>query len=153
MPNRQGEKSGSGVNINGNVDTGGGDIAGGDIRKRDVHQTHGLAGSDIKELFLPIYELIDQKKTLPVDDRDDLKVMIEEIQGEAQKGSDANETLIARHLRNIARMAPDILDVTLKTIANPVLGLAALAQKIANKAGSQEAGGDSVEKKDIPVNP
>jgi hypothetical protein len=77
--------------------------------------------------------------------------MVEEIEAEAVKGEDADESLIGRHLRNIARMAPDILDVTLKTIANPVLGLATIAQKIASKASAEGPKPDmAVKKKDPP---
>jgi hypothetical protein len=151
MPKKQAKRPSAGVSIGGNVETGGGDIAGGDIKKGDVHQSHGPQASDVKELFSPIYQLIDQKKTLPVEDQADLKVMVEEIEAEAVKGEDADETLIGRHLRNIARMAPDILDVTLKTIANPVLGLATIAQKIASKASAEGPKPDmAVKKKDIP---
>lgn len=147
MPKRPAKKPSAGVSINGNVDTGGGDIAGGNINKGDVYQSQGLQASDIKEMFSPIYGLIDQKKTLPPEDREDLKVMVEEIEAEAVKGDQANETLVGRHLRNLARMAPDILDVTLKTIANPALGLATLAQKIASKANSEQVQQASTVKK------
>ena len=151
MPKRQAKKPGPGVSIGGSVDTGGGDIAGGDIKKGDVYQSHGLQASEVKELFSPIYQLIDQKETLPVEDQADLKVMVAEIEGEAIKGNEADETLIGRHLRNIARMAPDILDVTLKTIANPVLGLAAIAQKIASKVNNEQPKqAAAVKKKDLP---
>jgi len=150
MPKSRGKKPSAGINIGGNVDTGGGDIAAGDIRKGDVDQSHGLQSSDIKELFLPVYQLIDQKTTLPTEDREDLKVMVEEIQSEAVKGTAGNETLIERHLRNIARMAPDILDVTLKTIASPALGLATLAQKIKSKADSESTKPNENVKKKLP---
>lgn len=134
MPKRPAKRASAGVSIGGSVDTGGGDIAGGDITKRDVIQSRGLQASEVRELFSPIYQQIEHKESLPPEDREDLKVMVEEIETEAVKGEKADESLIGRHLRNIARMAPDILDVTLKTIANPVLGLAAMAQKIAARA-------------------
>jgi len=151
MPKKQEKKPVSGVSIGGNVDTGGGDIAGGNIKKGDVYQSHGLKASDIKEMFSPIYQSIDQNEALPTEDREDLKVMVAEIEGEAAKGSEADQSLVARHLRTIARMAPDILDVTLKTIANPVLGLAAIAQKIASKASEEQPKQNpDVKKKDPP---
>lgn len=144
---RQAKNPGSGVSIGGNVDTGGGDIAGGNIKKGDVQQSHGVQASDIKEMFAAIYELIDRKTTLPPEDREDLKVNVEEIEVEAAKGSEADQTFIERRLRNIARMAPDILDVTLKTISNPILGLATLAQKISEKAsGEASKSGGTVKK-------
>lgn len=147
MPKRPAKKSSEGVSIGGSVDTGGGDIAGGNISKRDVIQSHGLQASEVRDLFSPIYQQIDAKETLPVEEREDLKAMVEEIEAEAVKGPEADETLVGRYLRNIARMAPDILDVTLKTIANPVLGLAAVAQKISARAGTGEPGPDSTVKK------
>lgn len=151
MPRKQTKKPSSGVNIGGNVYTGGGDIAGGDVKKGSVHQSHGLSTSEIRNLFLPIYQTIDQKKTLSPDDQDDLKLMVKEIEGEATKGRQANETLVGRHLRNIARMAPDILDVTLKTVANPILGLATVAQKISGKASNEQSSAQPDEKKkDLP---
>jgi len=134
MPKKQGKQASSGISIGGNVDTGGGDIAAGDIQKGNVYQTHGLQANEIKELFLPIYQGIEQRKDLPQEDRDDLKTAVEEIQVEVAKGEEADESFLERRFRNIARMAPDILDVVLKTVANPVLGLATLAQKIASKA-------------------
>jgi hypothetical protein len=137
MPKRPAKRASAGVSIGGSVDTGGGDIAGGDITKRDVIQSHGLKASEVRGLFSPIYQQIEQKESLPPEDREDLKVMVEEIETEAVKGEKADETLVGRHLRNIARMAPDILEVTLKTIASPALGLATLAQKISAKAGME----------------
>lgn len=151
MPKRPAKRTSAGVSIGGSADTGGGDIAGGDITKRDVIQSHGLQASEVRELFSPIYQQIQAQENLPVEDREDLKVMVGEIETEAVKGQEADETLIGRHLRNIARMAPDILDVTLKTIANPVLGLAAVAQKISAKAGNDGPTQDAdVKKKAAP---
>jgi hypothetical protein len=131
---RQAKRPKSTISIGGNVDTGGGDIAGGSIRKGDVYQSHGVQAPEIKAMFDEIYELIDQKITIPPEDREDLKANVEEIETETSKESAADQTFIERRLRNIARMAPDILDVTLKTISNPLVGLATLAQKISEKA-------------------
>jgi hypothetical protein len=149
MTKREGKNDKSGVNITGNVDTGGGDIAGRDIKKRDVNQTQGLQPEDVHELFASIYELIEQKSDLSNDDKNDLKDILEEVSDEAVKGEEADEKKLGRNLRIIARMAPDILDVTLKTIANPVLGLAAVAQKIASKANKEDSGETESEKKTI----
>jgi cell division septum initiation protein DivIVA len=149
MPRKAKQQSAS-LSIGGNVDTGGGDIAAGDIKKGNVIQSRGLQAADIKELFSPVYQKIDQKQEMPEVEREDLKVMVAEIEQEAAKGTEADESIISRHLRNIARMAPDILDVTLKTIANPVLGLATLAQKIAAKAGNAPNAPEPPIKKKLP---
>jgi len=44
-----------------------------------------------------------------------------------------------RRFRNLARMAPDILEVTLATITNPILGYGVIAKKIAAKAKEASA--------------
>ena len=62
-----------------------------------------------------------------------MKVAVEEIAAEDQKGEDADESFIARRLRNIQRIAPDILDVVMATIANPAAGFGMVAKKVAEK--------------------
>jgi hypothetical protein len=64
----------------------------------------------------------------------DVKVEIQEVREELEKQDEADESFILRRLRNIGRMAPDILEVTLATITNPILGFGILAKKIAEKA-------------------
>ena len=44
------------------------------------------------------------------------------------------ESSLSRHFRNIARMAPDILDVVVATLGNPLAGLGVAVKKIAEKA-------------------
>jgi len=131
------------INVKGNVDTGGGDMAAGDIKKRDVYQARGLNDVSIQNLFQPVYQQIQSQDQLSKDDKEDLTVTVKEIEQAAVK-EDVDETFIERRLRNIARMAPDILDVVLKTLSNPVVGLASIAQKIAQKAGK-----DSPVKKNV----
>jgi hypothetical protein len=41
---------------------------------------------------------------------------------------------LSRPFRNIARMAPDVLDVVVGTLGNPLAGLGVAAKKIAEKA-------------------
>ena len=69
---------------------------------------------------------------------EDLKAEISEIQSNvteaAKKNEKVDEGFLARRFRNIARMAPDVLDVVVKTLANPMLGIGEAAKKIAKKA-------------------
>ena len=44
-----------------------------------------------------------------------------------------DEGFLSRRLRNIARMAPDVLDVVVATLANPLAGLGVAAKKLAEK--------------------
>ncbi len=45
-----------------------------------------------------------------------------------------DESFLSRRFRNIARVAPDILDVVVATLTNPLAGLGLVATKIAEKA-------------------
>ncbi len=58
---------------------------------------------------------------------------MEEIKTEVEKGAQASESFLTSRLRNIQRMAPDILDVVLATLANPTSGLATAVRKIAGR--------------------
>lgn len=120
--------TGGGVYNTGTINTGGGKFVG-----RDDNSSSGLDGGEVKELFAPLYAAIDAKANLTKDDKADIKQEVGELREELAKKDQADETFLMRRLRNIGRMAPDILDVTLATITNPVAGFGMIAQKIANR--------------------
>lgn len=111
-------------------------IAGRDIETH--HTTSGLSAADIKQLFDQIYSRIETRAGTSTTDKEDLKAAVREIQGSvatnAQKNEKVNEGVLARHFRKIARIAPDVLDVVVATLANPLVGLGVVARKIAEKA-------------------
>lgn len=123
-----------------NINTGGGAYIGG-----GVHIGNGVqfAGRDqtisasntigIEQIFQNLYHQVDAKADLTTTDKNDIKAELRDVETELTKGSQANEDMVYRHLRNIERMAPDILDVVLTTFANPLLGLGMVAKKIAEK--------------------
>ena len=143
--------TGDGVYIGGNVNTAG------DFVKRDKHITagdrgvaiggdvtgstiitgdHNVVGSTVtlqQEYIQQIYSEIDKHSDLNSLEKEDLKALVDEIKTEDEKGDQADESFIARRLRNIQRMAPDVLDVVLATIVNPVAGFGMVAKKIAEK--------------------
>ncbi|MEP0807258.1 MAG: hypothetical protein HRF47_17385 [Chloroflexota bacterium] len=111
-------------------------IAGGNITT--YHTTTGLNEAEIKQLFDGLYSAIETNaKTLPAD-KEDLKAEVKEIQAivtEAmQKNEKMDEGFLLRRFRNIARMAPDMLDVIVATLGNPLAGLGVAVKKIAHKA-------------------
>jgi hypothetical protein len=122
--------------VSGNVN-----IAGGNIT---THQTTtGLSAAEIKQLFDSLYAKIDARPETPAADREDLKAEVEEIQSavtEAAAGqAKVDESFLSRRFRNIARMAPDILEVVVATLANPLAGLGIAVGKIAEQAGTSSA--------------
>jgi hypothetical protein len=121
--------TGGGAYIGGSVTVSGG----GDFVGRDQVKQVGLTGPDVADLFKPIYAAIEARPETPAADRADLKADVEEIQAEVAKGDKADESFLARRLRNLRRMAPDILEVVLATLANPAAGLGAVAAKVAKR--------------------
>jgi hypothetical protein len=90
------------------------------------------------QLFDQLYMKIAAYPTAPPTVKEDIKAEVQEIQtivmDAAKNDQKPEESLIARKFRSIARMAPDILDVIVATLANPLAGLGVAVTKIAEKA-------------------
>jgi len=108
----------------------------GTITGRIDMQNRGLDSKGAIRLFNDLFKTIERHKNLSVEDKVDLRAEIEELRKELTKKEKADETFLMRRLRNISRMAPDILEVTLATIVHPALGLGVFAKKLAEKARS-----------------
>jgi hypothetical protein len=117
-------------------------VAGGDIETNDT--TKGLSAEEIKQLFDQLYTVIEANKKVSPTKKEDLKAEVQEIQSTvseaAQKNEKMDESFLSRRFRNIARMAPDILDVVVATLANPLAGLGVAVKKIAEKAKEEAKG-------------
>lgn len=111
-------------------------IAGGNITTHET--TTGLRAAEIKQLFDQLYAKIDARPDTSLTDKEDLKAEVKEIQATvteaAKENKKVDESFLARRFRNIARMAPDILEVIVATLANPLAGLGIAVKKIAEKA-------------------
>ena len=144
--------TGGGTFIGGSVNTGGGDFVGRDkITKAEgggvaiggnvtgstiVTGDQNVIGSTINQqtqYIQQIYTAIENRPDTDPLDKEDLKANVDEIKAEDAKGDQAEETFIARRLRNIQRMAPDILEVMIATITNPAAGFGVIAKKVAEK--------------------
>lgn len=132
------------VNIKvGNISDVGGEvnIAGGYITTNKT--SIGLSVAEIAQLFNQLYSAIEARPGTSPTGKEDLKSEVKEIQSTvsqaAQKNEKLDEGFLARHFRNIARMAPDILDVVVATLANPLAGLGVSVKKIAEKAKEDAA--------------
>jgi len=124
-------KVGNISDISGNVN-----VAGGKITTH--HTVTGLSVSEIKQLFDGLYTEIDRRANTSAADKEDIKREVKEIQSTvteaAQKNEKLDENFLSRRFRNIARMAPDVLDVVVATLGNPLAGLGVAVRKIAEKA-------------------
>ena len=124
-------KVGNISDISGNIN-----IAGGNIT---THNTvNGLSVADINQLFDGLYASIDSNVKVSPVIKKDLKADIKDIQftvaDAAKKNEKVDEDFLTRRFRSIARMAPDILDVVVATLGNPLAGLGVAVKKIADKA-------------------
>ena len=119
----------------GKVDNRKGKISG----RIDTFTTKGLSADDVSKIFNSLYAKIDDHPSLSRTDKTDLKVDVQEIRQELSLSEQADERFIMRRLRNIARMAPDIFEITLATITHPIAGFGVLAKKIAEKAKTGDA--------------
>lgn len=117
-------------------------IAGGDVTTHET--TTGLSKAEIDLLFDKLYSVIETKTASSPSKKDDLKAEVEEIQtavkDAVKKNEHVDEGFLARRFRNIARMAPDVLDVIVATLANPLAGLGVAINKIADKAKEEAKG-------------
>jgi hypothetical protein len=117
--------------VSGNVN-----VAGGSITTH--HTTDGLSAAEIEQLFDGLYSKIHARAATSVADKEDLKGEVKEIQSTITEAMQKNETVdegfLSRRFRNIARMAPDVLDVIVATLGNPLAGLGVAVKKIAEKA-------------------
>jgi hypothetical protein len=111
-------------------------------------QADNIAGRDLyvgaqteqpQDVFVHIYQVIE--KTTFADEKTAKTVndAVEVIQTENEKGDQANETSLKFSLNMLAQMAPDIWDVVVSTLANPVLGISTVVNKIAQKAKQERA--------------
>ena len=119
-------------------------IAGGDITTHTTTNTSGLSAAEIKQLFDGLYTKIEADSKASPADKEDIKDEVNKIQTKvaeaASKNEQLDESFLARRFANIARMGPDILDVVVATLGNPLAGLGVAVKKIAEKAKEETKG-------------
>lgn len=118
-----------------NISAGNGGVAiGGNVSGSTIVTGNDNVVNAQSSYFLPIYQKVDDKKDLTPEAKADLKAEIQDVEAEVKKGEQADETFLARRLRNIQRIAPDILEVVTTTLTNPIAGFSLVAKKVAEKA-------------------
>ncbi|HAX70040.1 MAG TPA: hypothetical protein PK152_13845 [Anaerolineales bacterium] len=88
--------------------------------------------AQIAPLFKVIFEAVESQPNLTPSEKEDVKAELQEVQT-ALEEPQPDETFIARRLRNIKRMAPEIVEVAVATLTNPVGGVAEVIKRIAAK--------------------
>jgi zinc-ribbon domain len=93
----------------------------------------GVSGAGLERLFAAIYQGIERRPDDLDVDREELRHTVRQVELEAAKGEQANPKKIERWLRALASVAPDVLDVTLAALVNPVAGAALGVRKLAER--------------------
>jgi len=77
---------------------------------------------------------IEKQPDLSTDDKKDLKDQVGKIQAEAAKGEQADVGRLERLVNTLGVMAPDIFEVAVATLANPIAGIGLVFKKVGDKA-------------------
>ncbi len=128
----------SGDKISGDISVGDG-VSGTGIaigHKPQAQVQQGNSASDLAQAFAQVYAAIAASQH-PAAIQTVVQEHVQKIETEAQKGEAADANQIEGWLTVIARMAPDILEVTANTLLNPVAGVATVIKKVAEKAKQQ----------------
>jgi hypothetical protein len=92
----------------------------------------GIQTTNLSSSFETIYRMVETHPALKPAEKEDAKAELKEIETALEEPK-PDEEFLARRLRNLQRMAPDIVDVVFETLKNPVSGVATVIQKIAKK--------------------
>jgi hypothetical protein len=99
-----------------------------------VNITRGSQKNQINVFFDQIYERIESRPADTDVDKQEISETVQNIQTEVVKSDRANVNKVERWLKTLALMAPDIFEVTVATLTNPITGLGTAIRKIAEKA-------------------
>jgi hypothetical protein len=117
------------------------DKAGRDIAGRDIR--HESSQPDLQSVFAEwssqLHTKIDAQPELSEDEKDDLKTQVDKIQSEAAKGKETDPGRLEKLINTLAVMAPDIFEVAVATLANPLAGIGLVLKKIGDKASLTQA--------------
>jgi hypothetical protein len=126
-----------GENVVGSIHAGG--HAKVDVNQHSVHKTED---ANFDKLFELLEERINARPEDPNADKQEIQEQVNQIKVEAAKREQANPKKLERWIKNLAGMAPDIVDVMAASLGGPLSGLTAVIQKTAArvKAESENQG-------------
>lgn len=131
------EQLGEGIQIQGNIGPGAAigkqaSVAATNIAGRDVNI--GTSIDKIGDAFVKIYAAIDAKQFPTREEEEEVRSTVKDIQAQGEKEEKVNESILRAKLHTLALMSPDILEVVIATLTNPLLGINTVVRKVAQKA-------------------
>ncbi len=113
--------------IEGNVNTGGGDFVGRDKISFDTEM------NGIFTLSILIQRLIAARQSISPEEKDDLMVLAKDLEYEVGLGEMADEGNLARRLRFLGKLDPEILLAVLQKLVDPAAGFSSVVRRVAEK--------------------
>jgi hypothetical protein len=102
-------------------------------RGAQVRIQTGINAQELSAVFSSIYQKIELRSPDPLIEKEEITDRVKRIENEVGTGEKAQPSKIERWLRDLAAMAPDILEVTVAAITSPIAGISMAVQKIAQK--------------------
>jgi hypothetical protein len=96
--------------------------------------------ADVERLFKLLEEKLKSRPEDPNVGKEEISNQLEQIKAESAKGEQVNQTKLERWIRNLAGMAPDIVDVMTASLGGPISGFTAVIQKIAARVKAESEG-------------
>lgn len=117
-------------------------VIGGSVQGSNIvignNNTVANSSVNIAPLFDEIYKKLDVRQDLNPQEKEDVHAELKEVQLELEK-PEPDESFLARRFRNVKRMAPDIAEVAMETLKNPISGVVEIIKKVSKKV-AEEAG-------------
>lgn len=117
-------------------------VIGGSVQGSNIvignNNTVANSSVNIAPLFDEIYKKLDAHKDLKPQEKEDVLAELKDAQLELER-PEPDESFLARRFRNIKRMAPDIAEVAIETLKNPISGVVEIIKKVSKKV-AEEAG-------------
>mgnify|MGYP000294721358 CR=1 FL=1 len=114
----------------------GGISIGGNVTRSNIVQGNNnrvsIQNVNVAPLFESIYHFVETHPKLQAGKKKDAIEELQEIQS-ALEESNPDENFITRRFRNLKRMAPDIVEVAMETLKNPLGGVAEIIKKVSKK--------------------
>ncbi|MBL8099186.1 MAG: hypothetical protein JNK81_08380 [Anaerolineales bacterium] len=114
----------------------GGIVIGGNVIGSNVVQGNNNIVTNqtinLNQFFQTIYQKVDENPKLTPSDKEVVKAELADVKT-ALESKQPDETFLERKFRVLKSMAPDIVDVAMETLKNPISGVAEVIKKVANK--------------------
>lgn len=98
-----------------------------------VEASQGMGGAELAAIFQAVLDRVAERPPDPDVDREEIHDTVGKVRDEVAKGDEANVAKVERWLRQLMDLAPDVAEVALKGLANPVAGVAAAIVAIARR--------------------